>query len=51
MASTKWNEFPLTNFLQMLVEPPDANDDNQDVDEAEIGKHGNEVDVQLLIQL
>lgn len=40
-----------TNFLQVLIKPPDANNDNQDVDEAKIGKDGDKVDIQLLIQL
>jgi hypothetical protein len=40
----------LTGTYQTLSKPPEAGDDNSNVDKAEIGDDGNNVDVDLLIR-
>ena len=38
-------------MLQVFLKPEQAHDDNQDVDEAEVGEDGDEVDIKLLVGL
>jgi hypothetical protein len=41
----------LTETLKMSLEPEQAYDDNNDVDEAEVGKHRDKVEIELLVRL
>lgn len=44
-------EGSLTEALEMASEPVQADNDDNNVDEAEVRKHGNKVDVELLVGL
>lgn len=40
-----------TDFLEVFAEPDQSHKNSKGIDEAEIGEHGDEIDVQLLISV